>query len=247
MAFSLKYNGVAAPSFLKVTGVNQYILPDIEHYTTSIVGGYGDVDGGVRFGKKVFDVNYTIIFDGKHDDTYYIDAMALWLMGNDHKVSKLQLDNSGEYYMARVTDATDFEDFILYGSGTITFTASNPRRYASQETTVNLTKSGSTTVNYNGYVPALPVITAVCPSGTVSIKVTNATTGESVTISADNLQGTIVIDCNRKFVSIDGTKDMTLLSIGSDWITLVRGNNTIEVVVNGTALTSINMKFTVTK
>lgn len=246
MAFSLKYNGVAAPSFLKVTGVNQYILPDIEHYTTSIVGGYGDVDGGVRFGKKVFDVNYTIIFDGKHDDTYYIDAMALWLMGNDHKVSKLQLDNSGEYYMARVTDATDFEDFILYGSGTITFTASNPRRYASQETTVNLAKSGSTTVNYNGYVPALPVITIVCPSGTKSVKIENTTIGKYVLVSG-TLTGTLTIDNNKKYVAIGEEKQMGLLDTASDWIKLLMGSNVIKITVTGTAITSATMKYTVTK
>lgn len=246
MAFSLKYNGVAAPSFLKVTGVNQYILPEIEHYTNSIVGGYGDVDGGVRFGKKVFDVNYTIIFDGTHDDTYYIDAMALWLMGNDHKVSKLQLDNSGEYYMARVTDATDFEDFILYGSGTITFTASNPRRYASKETTVNLTKSGNTTVNYNGYVPALPVITIVCPSGTKSVKIENTTTGQYVLVSGA-LTGTLTIDNNKKFVAIGEEKQMGLLDTASDWIKLLMGSNVIKVTVTGTAITSATMKYTVTK
>lgn len=246
MAFSLKYNGVAAPSFFKVTGVNQYILPEIEHYTTSIVGGYGDVDGGVRFGKKVFDVNYTIVFDGEHDDTYYIDAMALWLMGNDHKVSKLQLDNSGEYYMARVTDATDFEDFILYGSGTITFTASNPRRYASSETTVTLTKSGNTTVNYNGYVPALPVITIVCPSGTKSVKVENTTTGKYVLVSG-TLTGTLTIDNNKKYIAIGEEKQMGLLDTTSDWIKLLKGNNVIKITVTGTAITSATMKYTVTK
>ena len=246
MAFSLKYNNVSAPDFLKVTGVDQYLLPEIEHYNSKITGSFGNIDGGVTFGSKVFKVSYKIVFDGTHDDSYYIDAMALWLIGDNNNVSKLQLDTSGEYYKARVSDATDFNDAVLYGEGSITFTASNPRRYAASETSVSL-KAGSTTVNYSGLVPALPVITAVCPSGTVSIKVTNATTGESAIVSADNLQGTIVIDCNRKFVSIDGTKDMTLLSMGSDWITLVRGNNTIEVVVNGTALTSINMKFTVTK
>lgn len=246
MAFSLKYNGVAAPSFLKVTGVNQYILPDIEHYTTSIVGGYGDVDGGVRFGKKVFDVEYVIVFDGKHDDAYYIDAMALWLMGNDHKVSKLQLDNSGEYYMARVTDATDYDDFILYGSGTITFTASNPRRYASSETTVNLTKSGNTTVNYNGYVPALPVITIVCPSGTESVKIENTTTGKYVLVSG-TLTGTLTIDNNKKYVAIGGGKQMGLLDTASDWIKLLMGSNVIRITVTGTAITSATMKYTVTK
>ena len=32
MAFSLKFNGVTPPPFLKVTGIDQSILPDIEHY-----------------------------------------------------------------------------------------------------------------------------------------------------------------------------------------------------------------------
>ena len=247
MSFKLKYNEVAAPSFLKVTGIDQYLLPKIDHYNSKITGSYGNIDGGISFGDKVFKVNYTIVYDSAKDDTYYIDAMAEWLRGNNFKVSKLQLDTSGEYYMARVSDATDFSDAILYGSGSITFTASNPRRYAASETTATLTKSGNTSVSYSGYIPACPVITAVCPNGTTSIKVTNATTGDYVLVSASNLQGTVVIDCNKKFVSKEGTKDLTLLDTRSNWITLVKGTNTIKVAVTGTALTSINIKYTVTK
>ena len=240
------YNGVQSPSFLKVTGVDQYLLPEIEHYTTSVVGSYGDVDGGVRFGKKVFKVNYIIQYDGKHNDTYYIDAMAVWLMGNDHKVSKLQLDDSGEYYMARVSDATDFGDAILYGSGTITFTAANPRRYASKETTVTLAKTGATTVNYGGYVPALPIFTVVCPNGTKSIRIENTATGDFILVSG-NLTGTITIDNNRKFVALGNEKRMDLLDISSDWLTLLKGSQKLTVAVTGTAVTSITMKYTVVK
>ncbi len=244
--FKLMYNGVQSPSFLKVTGVDQYLLPEIEHYTTSVVGSYGDVDGGVRFGKKVFKVNYIIQYDGKHNDTYYIDAMAVWLMGNDHKVSKLQLDDSGEYYMARVSDATDFGDAILYGSGTITFTAANPRRYASKETTVTLAKTGATTVNYGGYVPALPIFTVVCPNGTKSIRIENTATGDFILVYG-NLTGTITIDNNRKFVALGNEKRMDLLDISSDWLTLLKGSQKLTVAVTGTAVTSITMKYTVVK
>lgn len=244
--FKLMYNGVVSPSFLRITGVDQYLLPEIEHYTTSVVGSYGDVDGGVRFGKKVFKVNYIIQYDGKHNDSYYIDAMAIWLMGNDHKVSKLQLDDSGEYYMARVSDATDFGDAILYGSGTITFTAANPRRYASKETSVTLAKTGDTTVNYSGYVPALPVFTIVCPSGTKSIRIENTVTGDFVLVSG-NLTGTITIDNNRKFVALGSEKRMDLLDISSDWLTLLKGSQKLTVAVTGTAVTSITMKYTVVK
>lgn len=244
--FKLIYNGVQSPSFLKVTGVDQYLLPEIEHYVTSVVGSYGDVDGGVRFGKKVFKVNYIIQYDGKHNDTYYIDAMAVWLRGNDHKVSKLQLDDSGEYYMARVSDATDFQDAILYGSGSITFTASNPRRYASKETTVTLAKTGATTVNYNGYVPTLPVFTIVCPNGTSSIRIENTATGDFILVSG-TLKGTVTIDNNRKFVALDGKKRMDLLDISSDWLTLLMGSQKLTVAITGTAITSITMKYTVVK
>ena len=52
--FSLKYNEVSPPSFLKITGVDQYLLPEIEHYETSVTGSYGDVDGGVRFYFSLF-------------------------------------------------------------------------------------------------------------------------------------------------------------------------------------------------
>ena len=66
--FSLKYNEVSPPSFLKITGVDQYLLPEIEHYETSVTGSYGDVDGGVRFGKKVFTVHYIIQLDNAQVD-----------------------------------------------------------------------------------------------------------------------------------------------------------------------------------
>lgn len=244
--FSFKYNEVSPPSFLKIIGVDQYLLPEIEHYETSVTGSYGDVDGGVRFGKKVFTVHYIIQLDNAHNDTEYIDSMALWLMGNDNKVSKLQLDDSGEYYMARVSDATDFSDAILYGSGTITFTASNPRRYASKETSVNLATSGSTRVNYTGYIPALPVFTIVCPSGTTGVKIENTLTGDYVLVSG-TLTGTLTIDNNKKFVALGNEKRMDLLNINSDWITLLLGSQNIKVTVTGKAVTSITMKYTVTK
>ena len=244
--FSFKYNEVSPPSFLRVTGVDQYLLPEIDHYTTSVTGSYGNVDGGVRFGKKEFKVNYIIQYDGTHDDAYYIDSMALWLMGNDNKVSKLQLDDSGEYYMARVSDATDFSDAILYGSGTITFTASNPRRYASRETSVNLATSGSTTVKYTGYIPALPVFTIVCPSGTTGVKIENTVTGDYVLVSG-TLTGTLTIDNNKKFVALGNEKRMDLLDINSDWITLLLGSQKINITVTGKAVTSVTMKYTVTK
>ena len=243
--FKLMYNGVEVPNFVKVTGIDQYLLPEIEQYNSKIPSSYGNIDGGISYGSKVFTVHYMIIFDGEHSDSYYVDKMAAWLMGNNSKVSKFQIDDSGEYYMARPTDAINMSDAILYGSGDITFVASNPRRYAPNVISRTLNKTGNTTVTYTGLVPVCPVITVVCPSGTTSIKITNNTTKDYILVSG-TLAGTLVIDCDKKFISLEGTKDMSLLDIKSDWITLNRGSNTINVTVTGTAITSITMNYVIT-
>ena len=243
--FKLMYNGVEVPNFVRVTGIDQYLLPEIEHYNSKIPSSYGNIDGGISYGSKVFTVHYKIIFDEEHSDSYYVDKMAEWLIGNNSKVSKFQIDDSGEYYMARPTDAINMSDAILYGSGDITFVASNPRRYAPSVTNRTLNKTGNTTVNYTGLVPVCPVFTAECPNGTTSVKITNATTGDYILVSG-TLTGTLVVDCDKKFISLEGTKHMSLLDIKSDWITLNRGNNIINVTVTGTAINSITMKYVVT-
>ena len=243
--FKLMYNGVEVPNFVKVTGIDQYLLPEIEQYNSKIPSSYGNIDGGISYGSKVFTVHYMIIFDGEHSDSYYVDKMAAWLIGNNSKVSKFQIDDSGEYYMARPTDAINMSDAILYGSGDITFVASNPRRYAPNVMSRTLNKTGNTTVTYTGLVPVCPVFTAVCSNGTTSVKITNTTTKDYVLVSG-TLNGTLVIDCDKKFVSLEGVKDMSLLDIKSDWITLSRGSNTISVTVTGTAIASITMNYVVT-
>lgn len=245
--FSLKYNNVPPPPFVKITRVNQYILPRITHSNSKITGSYGNVDGGVTYGDKVFQVFYKIVYDGEHDDAWYLDAMALWLYDYSQSVPKFQLDDSGEYYRARVSDATDFSDALVYGEGSITFTACNPRRYVANETSINLATSGNSTVNYTGYVPACPVFTVQCPAGTSTVKITNQTTGDYVLVKRAGLSGELIIDCNKKFVALDGVKDMTMLDAQSDWITLQRHDNIINVTVEGTAVTSVNIKFTVCK
>ena len=243
--FKLMYNGVEVPNFVRVTGIDQYLLPEIEQYNSKIPSSYGNIDGGISYGSKVFTVHYMIIFDGEHRDSYYVDKMAAWLMGNNSKVSKFQIDDSGEYYMARPTDAINMSDAILYGSGDINFVAANPRRYAASATNKTLNKTGNTTVNYTGLVPVCPVITVACPSGTTSVKINNNTKKKKKK-KYKKIKKKKVKKCDKKFVSLKGVKDMSLLDIKSDWITLNKGDNIINVTVTGTAINSITMKYVVT-
>lgn len=239
--FKLIYNGVEAPDFLKVTGVDQSVLPSLNHFNTQLPSGYGDVDGGVGIGSKTFRISYKIIKNLSYDDSYYIDALYLWLIGDNYKVSKLELDNSGEYYLARPVGQTELTDDIITGSGVITFVASNPRRYSPVEKEVTLNLLSETSITYNGIVPVYPVFSLRC-SGTESIKIVNKNTGEFVLVSGA-LTGNIIIDCNKKYVSVNGKKDLTLLHQTSDWVLLRRGITSLEITTTGTKPTSATMLY----
>lgn len=238
MAFSLKFNGVTPPSFLRITGINQSVLPDIEHYNTQVTGAYGSIDGGIEVKSKQFTINYIIQYDASIDDTYYIEELSRWCIGDNYKVSKLQLDDTGYYYKARVTDASDFTDSILYGSGSIVFTASDPRKYAPTETTQSV--SSGTVINYTGIIPVAPVFTF--NGGASSIKITNVTTGESVWLSGDT-SGSVVVDCNKKFVSVGGVKKMGLIALSNDWVRLFPGSNQFQL----TGISNATIKYTICK
>lgn len=241
MAFLLKYNGALAPSFLKVTGVDQYILPEVVPNTFEIPSMYGNVDGGVSLGSRIIKVNYIIKKDSTQDDSYYIDKMHEWLIGDGYRPSKLELDRTGEYYLARPTGSLEVSDSIVYGSGTIEFLAANPRRYSANKTNVALTIGGTKNISYSGLVPVNPVFYFTC-ANTNSIKVTNTTTGDSFTINGA-LNGAVIIDCNKKFVSVNGDKRGDLIPMESDWITLMRGTNNINVTSTGTAPTEGSIEY----
>lgn len=242
--YKLTFNGIEPPSFLKVTGIDQNILPDIEHYNTAITGMYGNIDGGIALNSKRFTVNYIIQYEPDKDDSYYIDQLATWCMGDNYKIGKLKFDDTAYYYNARVTDASDFTDSILYGSGSIVFTASDPRKYSETMWSKTLSSTETVTVTYTGILPSPPIFYLTGSSKTTSIKIDNTANGDSVTISgkAGELSGNIVIDCNRKYVSVGGVKHMELLTIDSDWIKLIPGDNPIAITVGGTDITSATVK-----
>lgn len=244
--YRLKFAGVDAPSFLKVTGVNMSVTPKITHYNQELLGNYGNLDGGADFGEKVFEVSYMIIYDNEHDTSYYVDEITKWLKIVEGGTYPLVLDTTNEYYMSRVSDVSELEDSIVYGSGTITFTACNPRRYSPSGSEAVLSVDGTTTaVEYTGIAPAFPYFTIVGGEGTTAIKITNTLKGEYLLIQGDNLNGTIVIDIKNKWIKMGGKWRMDLLNINSDWIKLYRGTNNFKIEVEGTAITSAKFTYTV--
>ena len=236
---------VAAPSFMKITSVDQSVTPEITHYNTVLPGNFGDLDGGVHYGKKEFTVNYTIIYDGVNDLSYYTDKITKWLKVGTKGTYTLSLDSSGDYYMARPSEVSELRDMLFYATGSIKFTASNPRRYKKTSTAVTLNVDGtSTEVSYAGLVDAPCFITLECGSGTTSVKVTNSAKGESIIVTG-NISGTLYIDTKALVVKINNVWRMDLVNINTDWFKIyANATNKISIVTEGTGVTSAKLTFT---
>ena len=79
--FKLMYNGVEVPNFVRVTGIDQYLLPEIDNITLKSLQAMV-IQMWYQLMVQRFYCALMIIFDGEHRDSY-LCKMAAWLMGNN--------------------------------------------------------------------------------------------------------------------------------------------------------------------
>ncbi|UVX69109.1 MAG: tail protein [Bacteriophage sp.] len=259
--FKLKFNGVEAPKFIKVTGVDMGALPSISHNTFKVPSHFGDIDCGVDIGGRVITVNIKVIKDLEKDDSYYIRELAKWLRGDNFKVSKLELDESGRYYMARCSDNVELKDTIVISEGHITFTASDPRCYGKEELHRVLrngesiggnayieeaTRTVTYPFEYRGDLTTLPTINIKFSGDCNSVRVTHVESGLSNFVTKRTFKSgdTLMIDNDRKLTKLNNRVDMTIFDITADFIELKEGRNTLKFVFDGVMANDISFTFT---
>lgn len=260
MSFLLKFNNVEIPSFIRVLSVNTSILPAITHRKAVIPNHFGNVDGGIEFGSKTFNIKIIIVKDSKTDDEYYTRELAKWLRGDNFNISKLELDDTGKYYKARCTDAVDIEDLVLYGTGTLVFTASDPRRYNNSITKQTVYSTGQTNGNtsidevaksitfnciYAGDINALPKYTITFDKACTNVKIANTTLGLTSNITNSFKAGDVlVVDNITKKIKLNDADAMELFNVDGDFTKIQEGKNIIVFTFTGNFPKSIVMEYT---
>lgn len=109
---------------------NHYLLPPLATYTQDIPGMDGTVDFGIG-GYGVRTISYDIYYDGDYETLRSNrEKIIVWLCSSTGSYKQLEFgDESGKYYMAKVTAALDFKNSSDHKLGTLQFTCNPPWQY----------------------------------------------------------------------------------------------------------------------
>lgn len=238
------FNGVAIPSFLKVTGINFPVLPDISMKESEMPRRYGNYDGGVNFGGKTIILDVIILKDKELTLMAQSDIIAKWLKGDEWKPSKFILaEQPDKYFMARASNSVEIADLFVSGEGSIEFYAADPTKYATVETIKTFTEVTGTnlTFAYNGSIKTLPEITlSLADSGTLKVatvndyvRIENVTTGKRMTLYGVLNRNELILTSNNRSLSLaDVPKVLANLSLDSEWLNLQEGTNNLKVTTS---------------
>lgn len=159
------------------------------------------------------------------------DAAKVWrrlagiLITPDER--KLVLPESPDlYYMAKVTDAGEFDTLWYTGSCEIKFTAYDPIAYG--KTRSATVSSGSSTLEVGGTYETYPVFDLKATS-TTRVRVTNEDTGEYVLmVTNPSTNATIKVDMGAQMLRMN--TNLQKIYIGSDYFALKPGENHINII-----------------
>lgn len=235
----LTFNGKKAPEFVKVQAVNIQVLPTVETNLKSIAGSSGRLAGRSSFGEKLISCDIIIVIPENYTLQKCARELAVWLRGDDFKVSPLIITDDTEVrYMAKVNNSAELSDLLVAGQGTIEFVV--PSGDSERVNTTTVSGTGSVTANNQGTKVTYPVIEVTLGTAVNggAVNITNNTTGSKVTLNGTFEVGEVLtVDCNKHLVKRGDSLDISMLNIESQFFGLKEGNNVIQCNNNGTTIT----------
>lgn len=241
--FSVKFNGVEIPPFIKVTNVNTSILPNVSPVSVKIGKMVGERFSRLDFGTREIVLSCKFMFDVLDLDKRV--GCVKWLKGDNWKPSKLQFNGSTKYYMAVCSTQVDLADLIFLGEGEIVFTCYDPLLYDVERQEVLLGEDVE--IINNGNIAVYPRV-EITTGGQSRIRVRNNTNGSSVLVNGDFVtDGKLVIDCSKQYITFNDVSAMKGFTLASDWLKLETGKNNIIVTYKDGSLSGTSMKLFITE
>ncbi|MCM3487900.1 phage tail family protein [Alkalihalophilus marmarensis] len=148
------FNGINLKEWFSIEKVTRPLAPPIEHKTVTVPGRDGSYDNGVRLGERMISLDVWITAKSKDERQQKIRAVMGVLFTREPKPLFFD-DEPDVFYNAKLSGSTDVDELLRFGKTTLTFVCSDPFKYDTQETKVNL-NDGSTTVHYDGTYETKP-------------------------------------------------------------------------------------------
>lgn len=238
----VSFNDKPLPEWVRVTGITFPALPELTHKEHEVSGRYGNVDSGVEIGGKTFSLEVLIKLDDVNIQDR-VQELKAWLKGSGwENTDKLVFEESPDYYyLARNISSVDVNDLFMYGTGSIEFRASDGIRYDRRINKLPFIYS-ELVFFYSGQEQA-PITVNVDVSGDVSgIALTHLESDKQLLLNGDFKNGdSVVLDNSKKVVKVNESTDMNRLKIGSRWLYLDSGKNTLRLSVEEGSVESLDV------
>ncbi|WP_415338043.1 distal tail protein Dit [Clostridium perfringens] len=237
--FSVIFNDVEIPEFVKVKAVNTTVLPEISTNYKTIAGGSGVIDTKITKGGKKVSLEVVIVLNKDSNLLQLQRELAFWLRGDNFKLSSLVITDEEELeYKAKINNSVDIKDLLVAGEGTIDFYV--PSGVATSRNYSYGTEIATDTVlvDYFGTENAYPIITFT-PSQSYkngTLRIIEELTGNTFLSTPYNFTANvpIVIDCTKRLVKVGEDLHLDLIDLKSKWPTLqARRVNKFRVNLSG--------------
>ena len=215
----MTFNGLDFDEFFVVESVTRSLMPGISnsyvksnHIRTEIA-------------PTVITVRIRLIEDTPLDLTEIKRQIAGKLF-TDKPAKLLLYDDPTRYDMAKLDGATDFNKLWTSGSAELNFLNASGISY--DETPISTSFTTSNSLAVGGTWKTKPKFTIVFGTTAPSYKITNSTTGKYVEVTTPFAIGnTLIIDCEKELVTLNGNPIMPKVSMLSDFFDLIPGVNVL--------------------
>ena len=225
---SLYFNNVQIPAWLKVTNVDESLIPNFEATKFK-----------TQFKKRVININFSYKRNMNLDKEKKAELLN-FIKGNNFSPSKLSLPKHNDrYYLAKVTDISDIDGSIRKGSGTITFTCFDYREYEASKTIASASNN-ILKINYLGTEEVYPTIKITVKSNCSKIKInfSNGSSSSYLEFNDDFRSGDILIlEQATNKLTVNGINKTEIWHLNSKRNKLSYGLNTYTVASGSISFT----------
>ena len=235
------FNGINLRSAygIRVRNVRRDILPPREAQLVTVLGRHGAYLGKINRKPRVIECEIQVI--GTLEERRALARTLAEVLDTDDVKPLAFEDEPDKVYYAVLDGDTNLDEITVLGTTTLKFVVPDP--YAHGNLISQTLGPSPANIIYNGTAESKPILTITMGGTAQNIAV--ACGPKSVTVNGNFQAGdTIVIDCDKNKVTINGATAMPAVSIGSRFFSLVKGDNIITYSANTLASMTVRIDYT---
>ncbi|MBL3644037.1 phage tail family protein [Bacillus sp. RHFB] len=229
------FNGISKPYLIPLKGSNRQPWAPIEWTFKEAIKRPGALLINKNTKVRTLSIPVFLKAESIEDLQKLKEDLAEWLIHDEPKPLIFD-DEPDRIYYAVVDGSFEPDEILRWGQGVIPFVCPDPYKYGDEETI----KLGGFPIRNEGTVEASPIFSAKFSAAASEFIITHEN-GKSVRIISNfSVNDLLVVDMDKRKVTINNDVRMTALDLNSNWFRLQPGENVITISLG--AITTIKFR-----